>query len=594
MRIVAVCLLASLMACTETQVLVHFTADEALLDEASELRVRVAPSDETDGQVRTLPLASLSFDGFPVTQPVSPHLGQTGRRFDVTGELLRADGAIIARQRGSGAYVDGARSHVALHFSAACRETLCGASESCVLGECESACVVPTSDPATPPMRTSCDSTMSDAGAPDAAGDSGGGCPGGCPVLEHCASGRCEPETVLSLSVGERATCVVLASERVVCWGRNTCGELGLTPPSSPTSSAATTPHDLGISASAVECGLNHCCTLSEGVVNCFGSNGVGQLARPEGNFSAQAGTCGTLESPESDYSVTPVVVPTCDAFAFALAASGDYTCVLCEAGTVECWGSNEVGQCAQTTPHVVRTPREVPGVAGAVQLVTGPFHACARLIDGRLTCWGFGGSGQLGRSEPVVAGAPALVDSVESAADVWVGLQHTCVLDSLGTVSCWGAGETRLSGAEGEVLGEPLPRADQPAPRLVQGLEDVRQLGAGHGAHLCAATNAGTLMCWGAQGIRTSSTEEEDAPGHGELGRGASWSVSLDATTPAPVDGDFSVAELEGKAIGCGRNHTCALNSDGRVYCWGDDTYGQTSHRTIRRTPTLVRGYSL
>lgn len=591
MRIFAVCLLASLAACTETQVIVHFTADEALVDETSELRVRVAASDETDGQVRTLPLASLSFDGFPVTQPVSPHLGQAGRRFDVTGELIRADGTIIARQRASGAYVDGARSHVALHFSTACRETLCGASEACVLGTCQSACVVPTSDPATPPMRTSCDSVMSDAGVPDAVGDSGE-CPGGCPVLERCESGRCEPETILNLSVGERATCVVLASERVVCWGRNTCGELGLTPPSNPNSSAATTPHDLGISASAVECGLNHCCTLSGGVVSCFGSNGVGQLARPEGNYSSPTSTCGTSESPQSDYSVTPAVVPTCDAF--ALAVGGDYTCVLCEAGTVECWGSNEVGQCAQTTPQVVRAPLEVPGVTDAVQLVAGPFHACARLIDGRLTCWGFGASGQLGRSESVLAGAPALVDSVESAADVWAGLQHTCALDSEGTVSCWGAGETGLSGAEGEVLGEPLPRMDQAAPRLVQGLDDVRQLGGGNGAHLCAATNAGTLQCWGAQGIRTSTTEEDDAPGHGELGRGASWNVSLDAPTPAGADGDFSVADLEGDAIGCGRNHTCAVSADGRVYCWGDDTYGQTSHGTIRRSPTLVRGYSL
>lgn len=592
MRIFAVCLLASLAACTETQVLVHFTADEALADEASELRVRVAPSAQTDGQVRTLPLASLSFDGFPITQPVSPHLGESGRRFDVTGELLRADGTVIARQRASGAYVDGERSHVALHFSTACRETICTAAESCVLGTCESPCVVPTADPATPPTRTACDPLTTDAGMPDATGDSGGTCPGGCSVLEHCESGSCEPEAILSLSVGERTTCVILESERAVCWGRNSCGELGLAPSSNPTSSAATEPHDLGVRATAVECGLNHCCALSGGVVTCFGSNAVGQLARPEGTFSAPTSTCGTLESPVNDYSVTPVVVPTCDAF--AIAVNGDYTCVLCEAGTVQCWGSNEAGQCAQAASQVVRAPLEVPGVAGAVQLVTGPFHACARLVDNRLTCWGFGSSGQLGRAEPVVIGAPAVVDSIESATDVWVGLQHTCALDALGTVSCWGAGETTLAGAEGEVLGEPLAREDQPAPRRVLGLEDVRQLGAGNGAHLCTATNAGTLQCWGAQGIRTNATLGADAPGHGELGRGPSSNESLDATTPANVDGGFSVADLEGDVIGCGRNHTCAVSSDGRVYCWGDDTYGQTSHRTIRRSPTLVRGYSL
>lgn len=593
MRTLAVCLLAAFTACTETQVIVHFTADQDLVLEAAELRVRVAPTAETPGQVRTLSFDSRSFGGFPVTQPVSPHLGESGRRFDVTGELVRADGTVIARQRTSGEYIDGSRSHVAVHFSSACRETVCSTSETCVMGTCDSACVLPTSDPDTPPMRTSCAPSPADGGIPDSAIDSAAGdCPRGCPLLEHCESGTCVPEPVLSLSVGQRTSCVILASERAVCWGRNTCGELGLTPSADPSSPAATTPHDLGITATSIECGLGHCCALSGSVVTCFGSNAVGQLARPDGNFNSPSSTCGAFDSPVTDYSVSPVVVPTCTPR--ELSVAGDYSCVLCEEGTIQCWGSNEVGQCGQQTPTILRTPTEIPGITGAVQLETGPLHACARLADQQLVCWGFGARGQLGRDDTPTVGLPAPVGSIESATDVWLGLQHTCALEDDGRVFCWGAGETALAGAEGEVLGAPITLVDQTTPRAVSGLADVRALARGNGAHMCAATNAGTLLCWGAQGIRTNATESADALGHGELGRGAAWDQSEDAPAPAPVSGDLTVPDRPRDMIGCGRNHTCAVGFDERVRCWGDDTYGQTSHGTIRTSPTLVRGYSL
>jgi alpha-tubulin suppressor-like RCC1 family protein len=93
--------------------------------------------------------------------------------------------------------------------------------------------------------------------------------------------------------------------------------------------------------------------------------------------------------------------------------------------------------------------------------------------------------------------------------------------------------------------------------------------LGAGS-LHTCALTQAGGVLCWGANGS-------------GQLGDG-----SLIGRTLPPVDEVLT----EVQAISVGRFRTCALLKSGSVACWGDNTFGalgdgKTEART-RPTPTL------
>jgi alpha-tubulin suppressor-like RCC1 family protein len=80
-----------------------------------------------------------------------------------------------------------------------------------------------------------------------------------------------------------------------------------------------------------------------------------------------------------------------------ALTAGAMHTCVLLEAGTVQCWGENSFGQLGNgmTTAHA--TPVEVSRLRGVTALAAGANHTCALLATGTVQCWGENSFGQLG-----------------------------------------------------------------------------------------------------------------------------------------------------------------------------------------------------
>jgi alpha-tubulin suppressor-like RCC1 family protein len=77
---------------------------------------------------------------------------------------------------------------------------------------------------------------------------------------------------------------------------------------------------------------------------------------------------------------------------------------------------------------------------------------------------------------------------------------------------------------------------------------------------HTCAQPGNRTLYCWGDNTL-------------GQLGTGSAGPGSL---SPVEVDtGNLPHGDSFWK-ISAGDNHTCAIATSGRVYCWGDDSHGQ------------------
>lgn len=73
-------------------------------------------------------------------------------------------------------------------------------------------------------------------------------------------------------------------------------------------------------------------------------------------------------------------------------------------------------------------------------------------------------------------------------------------------------------------------------------------------GAHVCAATSTGKVVCWG-------------YGGRGQLGNGMATGFTKGPVVAANISGATKVA--------AGGEHTCAL-AGGVVYCFGQDEYGQ------------------
>jgi len=144
-------------------------------------------------------------------------------------------------------------------------------------------------------------------------------------------------------------------------------------------------------------------------------------------------------------------------------------------------------------------------------------------------------------------------------------GNLHTVLLRSDGTVWAWG------SNGSGE-LGDGS-YTNRLAPIQVTGLSGVTAI-AGGGYYTVALKSDGTVWAWGRNDC-------------GQLGDGTSG-----ANRPTPV----KVAGLSGvTAISAGYTHTVALKSDGTVWAWGANNYGQLGigNTTNKLTPVQVSGLS-
>jgi alpha-tubulin suppressor-like RCC1 family protein len=91
--------------------------------------------------------------------------------------------------------------------------------------------------------------------------------------------------------------------------------------------------------------------------------------------------------------------------------------------------------------------------------------------------------------------------------------------------------------------------------------------------SHTCAVKATGTLWCWGANG-------------NGQLGMGN----TTDQLTPTQ---ESSLA-INWTSASAGFSHTCALKTDGAIWCWGFNGLGQLGAGTISDSLTPVQEASL
>lgn len=293
------------------------------------------------------------------------------------------------------------------------------------------------------------------------------------------------------------------------------------------------------------------------------------------GNGVFAAGhTCARLEDDRlvcwGAFAIEIADVPVLD---FALGAW--HGCALIEGGRVRCWGidsTNETGSRAADAAGLVpvSVPTDVPGIEGAVAIAAGGLRSCAIFADGRLQCWG-------SDEDEILTAA----NTLEGVRDVAFGSEHACALGGDGMVRCWGvndAGQLGLAGAEGN-------RLSSDDPVLVEGLTGVAAIAAGESA-TCALLADGTVRCWGYLGTGRA----EGAPSFGgELP--CCPGSSLDNVC---MRGPQAIAGLEDvRTLALGKEHACALTTDGRVLCWGGNRAGQLGDGTFaaRAEPAAVPG---
>lgn len=355
-------------------------------------------------------------------------------------------------------------------------------------------------------------------------------------------------------------------------------------------------------------------------------NDNTGYLASAE-MYTGQGVACSQASDCPSGFCADGVCCNTacnagpCDACSVAAGAAVDGTCALltgpacndgnsctqtdtCQAGT--CTGANPVtcsapdachnaGTCNPTTGTCATTvkPDGTPCSLGTCQggicsapatslflaaLAAGSAHSLALLHDGSGSgsayAWGSDSSGQLGdggtptnRASPIAI--PGLAVRVDDAyPTLAAGGSHSLAITFDGSIAAWG------SDAYGQ-LGNDLPKANTQSPVsfvLPAGAPAVT-VAAGRD-HSLAIDTDGRLWAWGRNL-------------YGQLGDG----TQFDRAAPVQVTG-FGPGLRYATAIAAGGDHSFALDSDGRVWAWGRDAYGQLGDTTTlanQLTPAAV-----
>ncbi len=279
--------------------------------------------------------------------------------------------------------------------------------------------------------------------------------------------------------------------------------------------------------------------------------------AQTAGSGAAQTAGSGAAEAGSSDWR--------------QVSAGGVHTCGIRRSGRLYCWGYDAVGQLGNGGANSdASTPVQVAGGGtNWASVSAGSVHTCARKTDGRLYCWGYDGNGRLGNggansdaSTPVqVAGGAS------NWATVSAGDEHTCARKTNGRLFCWG------KDVYGQ-LGNGGANADRTTPAQVAGgATNWASVSAGFN-HTCARKTNGRLFCWGYDN-------------NGQLGNGG---ANADRTTPAQVAGGAT----NWASVSAGGAHTCARKTNRRLFRWGWDGNGQLGDNATlgdRTTPAQVAG---
>jgi alpha-tubulin suppressor-like RCC1 family protein len=309
---------------------------------------------------------------------------------------------------------------------------------------------------------------------------------------------------VTAIAAGSWHTCAIVSDGSVYCWGDNSDRALG---DGSSVDFSVTPVKVAGVEgATAIAAGSWHTCAIvSEGRVQCWGSNQSGQLGG--GSPQDTAALVGGIRG------------------AAAIAAGGSNTCVLLTGGTVECWGMYSYSDYAADV--VIGTkPRRIQGIQGAIGLASDIGGSCAIFGDGTIECWGSAYYSNFGLDVHPFSWKPKKTSGIGPAQGIDMG--GVCVLLSTGGLECRDFGAHKgcpdcdfpivevpgITDAVAISHGDPVyallsdgtvwtwygtgPDATATTPaRRVEGVSGATAIAQGS-LHACALISDGTVNCWG------------------------------------------------------------------------------------------------
>lgn len=414
-----------------------------------------------------------------------------------------------------------------------------------------------------------------------------------------------------AVGVGRDHACGIQQDASLWCWGNNDIGQLGIDAPGSvPTPIKVSDEHVW----QAVGAGVSHTCAMQQnGRVWCTGSNEHGQL--------------GLGVQPHRDHP-TEVLRD-----ARTIVTFGNQSCATLADGALWCWGRSWAWQPGDELPSHVPIPLASP--VPLVNVVANKRIHCALSVEQSIYCWGareyptadkafllatssgwqrlaFGGSLCALRNDSTLwcwngfpAGEPNQISDRTDWASIVGGYNHTCALTQGGEMGCWGNNDGGQLGTGDFTSRDTLEQ--------VGAGRHWAQISAGH-THTCAIATDQSLWCWGDNSFgqlgddtdtrRPTPNRVDTAQDWAFVDAGAfrscaiksdkslwCWGYLIKSTTDGVMPQLRTVrsplrvgSDNDWLTVDSGERHSCALKTDGRVYCWGMNDVGQIGDGTAWR----------
>ncbi len=413
------------------------------------------------------------------------------------------------------------------------------------------------------------------------------------------------------VSAGKRHTCGIDVNGALWCWGDNSYGEAG----KGEDFVVAVTPFKfywftdgIWMNVSAGDdftCGIYFVDDTSK--LYCWGDNGRGEIGVPG-----------------SDKYYQPVEVKNPHGRDWiSVSAAGKHVCAIDDEHNLWCWGDNtrsQIGIPRDLTPSGFQdVPRMmmVGGVPGWKAVFTTEGATCGYDLDDGLWCWGYNGDDNSGDSFGRLMvrvdqlDYPERVSTNVEIRDLSMGYRNTCMLNDNYGLFCWG---DRSNNAMGDA-----PRGFSDFTYSWNGRDFNADLLLPLPDGTCVSSGEG-LTCWGENGsgeFASGTTESSIFPETTYTGR--VWKkLSIPKTSPdgnfvCGIDvnddlycwgrndhGQLGVGDTEDRyqpvkvqypsgltwvQVGTGFAHTCALDGNGDVWCWGDNSYQQLGTDSVTQS---------
>jgi len=384
--------------------------------------------------------------------------------------------------------------------------------------------------------------------------------------------------TAIAASRGGTHNLALQADGTAWAWGGNTYGQLGdgsITQRLIPVQMRAKGIAGVILSDYALTLTAGTSITLTATVIPSFAMNrnviwssSDANVATVDENGVVTAITHGTaiitVTTVEGDFSADCMVTVVIAPLITSIAAGYAHSLVIDETGMVWSAGRNDFGQLGNQSQEYSSLLMPVSYLSNVVSVAAGNTHSLALTVDGEVWAWGSNTFGELGIGLNAIGSyitTPQPVTRIPGRViSIAAGAHHSLALTADGRIWAWGSSEHGQVGFDGT-------NEDILSPVWLQNwfMCGVTFVAAG-AYHSFAIDESGTIWAWG----------KND---YGQLGLGHNQDYIF-----SPV---MAHQLLDIRAIAGGTNHSLALRSDGSVWAWGNNDYGQLGNN--RTEPSLV-----